>query len=94
MPIYEIEQYELHAMKYRIEAEDEAHAIAKLLDGDADPVCQSLDFSEVADDYGEPVDENMDLAEELRDLGIDVGDDIIPSIRSITKAGADPKDES
>jgi len=83
MPTYEIEQYELHTMKYRVEAEDEAHAIAKLLNGEADPVDNSLEYIEVADDYGVPVDENRDLADQLRNLGIAVGDDIIPSVRSI-----------
>ena len=86
MPTYEIEQYELHTMKYRVEAEDEAHAIAKLLNGEADPVDNSLEYIEVADDYGVPVDENRDLADQLRNLGIAVGDDIIPSVRSIEEA--------
>ena len=86
MPTYEIEQYELHTMKYRVEAEDEAHAIAKLLNGEADPMDNSLEYIEVADDYGLPVDENRDLADQLRNLGIAVGDDIIPSVRSIEEA--------
>ncbi len=86
MPTYEIEQYELHAMKYRVEAEDEAHAIAKLLNGEADPIDNSLEYIEVADDYGLPVDENRDLADQLRKLGVSVGDDIIPSVRSIEEA--------
>lgn len=30
MPKYEIEQYELHTMKYQITADNEAEAIAKL----------------------------------------------------------------
>ena len=30
MPTYEIEQYELHVMRYRVEADNEADAIAKL----------------------------------------------------------------
>ena len=83
MPIFEIEQYELHATTYRVEAKDEAHAIARLLDGEADPIDNSLDYIEVADDYGMPVDENRELAEQLRNLGIAIGDDIIPSIRNI-----------
>ena len=33
MPTYEIEQYELHTMKYRVEASNEAEAIKKLFDG-------------------------------------------------------------
>jgi type III secretion system FlhB-like substrate exporter len=83
MPTYEIEQYELHTMKYRVEAEDEAHAIAKLLNGEADPMDNSLEYIEVADDYGLPVDENRDLVDQLRERGITVGDDIIPSVRNI-----------
>jgi hypothetical protein len=83
MSIYEIQQYELHAMKYRSEAPSEAEAIAKLFAGEAEPVEQSQDMIEVADDFGLPVDEYRDLAESLRDLGVSVGDTVIPSIRSI-----------
>jgi type III secretion system FlhB-like substrate exporter len=83
MPTYEIEQYELHAMTYRVEADSKAHAIARLLDGEADPSDNSLDYIEVADDYGIPVDENRELADQLRSLGVNIDDDIIPSIRNI-----------
>ena len=83
MPLFQIEQYEIHITKYRVEAKDEVEAIAKLLDGQADPVDNSLEFVEVADDFGLPVDENRALAEKLRKRGITVGDDIIPSIRKI-----------
>ena len=41
MPTYEIEQYELHAMKYRVEAATEAEAIAKLFQGEAE-LCREL----------------------------------------------------
>lgn len=80
--IYQIEQYELHAMTYRVEAQDEAHAIARLLDGEAEAVDGGLDFIEVAEDCGLPADEHQELAAELRSLGVPV-DEIIPSIRSI-----------
>jgi hypothetical protein len=84
MPTYRIDQYELHAMAYQIEAASEAEAIARLFAGEAEPVEQSQDFIEVADDYGLPVDEHRDLAAALRTLGLMRGrDDIIPSIRSI-----------
>ena len=82
MPTFEIEQYELHAMKYRIEATSEVEAIALLFAGEAEPVEQSQDFIEVADDYGLPADEHPELAEALRKQGIPV-DAVIPSIRSI-----------
>lgn len=83
MPMYEIEQYELHVMKYRVEAKSEAEAIAKLLDGEAEPVDDSLEYIEVAEDFGLPVDECRELADELRELGVPVGEHVIPSIRSI-----------
>ena len=83
MPVYEIEQYELHSCKYRVEANSEAEAIAKLLYGEADPVDDSLEYVEVADDFGLSVDENRDLAEQLHKLGVPVSEHVIPSIRSI-----------
>lgn len=83
MPTFEIEQYELHAMKYRVEAASEAEAIKRLFDGEAEPVEQSQDYIEVAEDVGLPVDEYRELADELRALGVAVGDAVIPSIRSI-----------
>lgn len=83
MPMFEIEQYELHAMKYRVEAATEAEAIQRLLDGEAEPVEQSQDYIEVAEDFGLPTDEHRELADELRALGVAVGDAVIPSVRSI-----------
>ena len=83
MPIYEIEQYELHTMKYRVEAANEAEAVAKLIGGEGKAVDNSLEFIEVAEDLGLPVDGHQELAEELRKSGVVVGDDVIPSIRSI-----------
>ena len=83
MPTYELEQYELHVTKYRVEAMDKGEAVAKLFAGEADPMDNSSEFVEVADNYGMPVDQNRDLAEKLRKRGIAVGDNIIPSIGSI-----------
>jgi hypothetical protein len=84
MRTYEIEQYELHAMKHRVEAASEAEAIRKLFDGEAEPVEQSQDFVEVAEDFGLPAEEHRELADALRNQGISV-DEVIPSIRSIQK---------
>ena len=84
MPTYEIERFELHATKYQVEAPNEAEAIAKLFQGESEPVCQSREFIEIAEDFGLPVDEYRELAEALRKLGVMRGkDEIIPSIRSI-----------
>lgn len=91
MPLYEIEQYEVHAMTYRVEAATEAEAIVKLLDGEAGAVDGSLEFIEVAGDLGLAADEHPELAQQLRDLGVPVDDQVIPSIRSIRLAPpADP----
>jgi hypothetical protein len=78
-----ISQYELHAMRYRVEADSEAEAVVKLFDSEGEPIGQSMEFIEVAEDYGLPVDEFPALAKALRDLDVSVGDSIIPSIRSI-----------
>jgi hypothetical protein len=83
MPTYEIEQYELHTMKYRIEARNEAEAIAKLFDGDGEPVKGSLEYIEICDDRGLPADEHQDLAEQLHEMGIPIDEAVIPSVRSI-----------
>jgi hypothetical protein len=82
MPTYEIEQFELHSMKYRVEAKSEIDAVVKLLQGEAEPVEQSQEMIEVCHEYGMPADEHRDLADALRGLGVVVGDEI-PSIRSI-----------
>ena len=84
MPIYEVEQYELHVQRYRVKANSEAAAISRLFTGEAEPVDGSLEFIEVAEDFGLPVDEHRDLADRLGDMGISTTE-VIPSIRSITQ---------
>jgi hypothetical protein len=86
MPTFEIEQYELHAMKYRVEADNEAAAVVKLLDGLAMPVDNGLEYIEVAEDFGLPADDYRDLADALREHGVPV-DAVIPSIRSVETVG-------
>lgn len=83
MPRFEIEQYELHTMKYAVEAASEAEAIKKLLTGEAEAIDDTLELIEVADEYGMPVAENRKLAAALRALGVEVGRKVIPSIRTI-----------
>ena len=82
MPTYQISQYELHSAKYRIEADSEDEAIARFFEGEGDPVNDSLEFIETANDHGMPSDEYPSLVRALRKQGIDA-DDCIPSIRSI-----------
>lgn len=87
MPQYEIEQYEIHTVKFEAEAKNEAEAIAKVFGGQATPVDDSDELIEVCEDLGMPVDLHRSLAKQLRKLGVAVGDDVIPSIRSIEKVG-------
>ena len=68
--LYEIEQYELHTSKYRVRANSEGEALAKLFAGEGEPVDQSQEFVEVADDYGLPADEFPELVQELAKLGV------------------------
>ena len=84
MPMFEIEQYELHVIKYKVTARTEAQAIAKVLGGLAEPVDGSLEYVEVAEDFGMPADEDQQLARQLRKLGVQV-DEVIPSIRSVER---------
>ena len=84
MPTYEIEQYELYVLRHRIEADNEADAISRLLMGEGEPIDDSLTFVNIADDYGIGLSENPDLAIQLWDRDVIESDDIlIPSIRSI-----------
>ena len=84
MPTFEIEQYELHAQRFRVEADSPAHAIKQLFDGGAaEAVDNSLDLIEVATDHGLPIEDFPELADELRRLGESLDDDFIPSIRWI-----------
>ncbi len=85
---YEIEQYELHTMKYRVEACSEAEAIQSLLEGEGDAVEGTLEYIEVDEDRGLPTDDHPDLSDELRSLGISVEGGVIPSIRGIRQISA------
>jgi len=83
MPFFRIEQYEIHAQTYQVEADCEAQAIEKLFAGEADAIDDGLEYIEVAEDLGLPVDEFRELANELLALDVSIGDDVISSIRSI-----------
>jgi hypothetical protein len=83
MPTFEVEQYELHVQTFRIDAPSEAEAIAKLLAGEAEPDGEGSDYVQVCKDYGLPAEEHRHLADELRNLGVRVGEHLIPSIRSV-----------
>jgi hypothetical protein len=84
MPVFQVEQYELHVMRYRVEAATEAKAIVKLFQGEAEPVDGSLELVEVGEDFGMPADDNREIVDGLRGFGVRVGE-VIPSIRSIVR---------
>ena len=86
MPVYEIEQYEVHVQTYRVEAKSGAKAIVKLFNGEADPVDNGLEYIEVCEDLGLPAEEYRELADELRSLGENIDEHVIPSIRSVVRA--------
>ena len=85
MPTFQIEQYELHGQQYRVEADNVADAICKLLDGEAAPVDDSLEYIEICEDRGLPADDHRELAKQLRSLGVPVDEHVIPSIRTVVQ---------
>lgn len=91
MPLFEIEQYQIHSVKYRVMADSPADAIVRLLDCEAEPVGGSLEFIEIAESVGLDVDCCDDLAEELTRFGVPVGEHFIPSIRSISVVPDEPQ---
>jgi hypothetical protein len=86
MPMFEIEQYELHVSKYRVAADNRAEAIAKLFAGEVDSVEQSQEFIEVADEYGLSAEEFPELVQELKNLGVKGIKGVIPSVRGVEEA--------
>jgi hypothetical protein len=90
MPRFEVEQYEIHATTYTVEADDEAHAIARVLNDEGDQT--NCEYIEVAEDLGLPVDVHRELAEKLERLGVTITE-VIPSIRSVGQSPVQPKSE-
>jgi hypothetical protein len=84
MSTFEIEQYELHTQKYRVEAANEAEAIKNLFAGEGEAVDGGLEYIELAEEFGLPADLHRELADALRADSITVME-VIPSIRSIER---------
>ena len=87
MPTFRVEQYELHAAAYTVEAKDKVEAILKVLNGRAKMDDGGLDYVEVAEDYYQPAlgltdEEIKKLDRKGHPLNEDGG---IPSIRSVEK---------
>jgi hypothetical protein len=87
MPRYGIEQYEIHTVRFEVDARNQADAIAKLFGGQATPIDDSNELIGICEDLGMPVDLHRSLAMRLRKLGVAVGEDVIPSIRSVEEIG-------
>lgn len=86
MPKYEVEQYELHATTYQVEADSPAQAIQLILKGEEEAILIQTELVEVADQYGMPSECNQDIETELAALGVFTNkdmQDIIPSIREV-----------
>lgn len=84
MPRFRVEQYEIHVLAYEVESATGAEAINRVLGGLALPMDNSLEYVEIAEDYGLPTDEHRELADDLRSLGVPVGL-VIPSVRSVER---------
>ena len=91
MRTFEVEQYELHVQKYRVQAKNEAEAVVKVWEREAQPVEGSIEFIEVAADLGLSTANNREIAEELVRLGHTVRQEVIDSIRSVEEVPA-PKE--
>ena len=85
MAFYEVDQYELHFQTYRVEAESEAEAIAKVLNGDSEILDNRLEYVAPSINNGIWVDQNQELVDSIRlhDPSIFIGKTVIPSIRDV-----------
>ena len=92
--LFEIEVYELHSSKYTVEAENIHEAIEAHQNGESEPVDESTEYIESADEYGREIDQNSfdcskkDIAELRRELGVNnaARDKVfIPGIRGVQK---------
>ena len=87
MPRFGIEQYEIHTVRFEVDARNQADAIAKLFGGQATLIDDSDELIGICEDLGMPIALHQSLAKRLRKLGVAVGEDVIPSIRSVKKIG-------
>jgi hypothetical protein len=83
-----VEAFELHAQKYRVEAETSAEAISNFYGGDGKEIGLS-EMIEMSMDHGLLVDANRDLADGLTALGEKLDDDVIAGIRDVTEVEDD-----
>lgn len=86
MAKYVVEQYELHAQQYFVDASSEAEAIKKVLDGEAE--MGEGEYIGLFEDYGMSLHSKPEVADALEEYieRHDSGEIYIPSIRSVTLA--------
>ena len=89
MKTYVVEQYETHVTSYTVDAENEAHAIALVLHGNAEADNDGSNYVGINNDLGLPAESYPDIAERLRLFGIEV-DDIVPSISRVSEVPRPP----
>lgn len=84
--LFAVEQYELHASTYHVRARTAGEAVSKVFEGDGDLVDNSLEFIEIAEQYGLPIDVCPELVKELEACEAEhlVGSDAISGLRSVT----------
>jgi hypothetical protein len=84
MPIYAVQQYEIHLQTYHVPGDDPAHAVSQLWAGAGVAVPGSREFLEVGRDYGITRDVQPELYDAVAERypGL-VEDERIAAIRSI-----------
>lgn len=90
---FEIELLEIHISKIRVKASSKAEAILKAVDSDGEFVDGGTEYLEPAEERGMPIENNQELAEQLRQLGFDVEEGYIPTIRSIERTYDDDDED-
>jgi hypothetical protein len=89
---FEVELYELHSSKVKVQARNKAEAILKALKAESEPVDDSSEYIEMADGYGVFANDaglaltKEELAEVTKELGIKPCESI-PSFRQVEEVG-------
>lgn len=83
MSFYIVKQYELHVQNNLVEANDEAEAIAKVLEGEGKQI-GNTEYVETPEDYGMSIDNlSDDAAFNALDTKGYISDDTVPTIHSV-----------
>jgi len=80
---FEIEQYELHVQKYRVEAKDRMEALRLFLDGEATACDNGCEYLEPAEAYHRPQLLTDEEFKEALKFAVVHGDNSVDSIRKV-----------